>query len=138
MKRSRITRHTHIKQSNPARKKATFARAYGSAERCVFVKSLPCCVAGDLCAGETTNAHVRGDGASRKADADQIAPLCSYHHAELHAIGIATFTMRYAVDLDAEARRTEELWLSQNRQSELTPIGDVVSSVWPASDAGAA
>jgi hypothetical protein len=103
------------------------------------VKSLPCCVAGDLCAGETTNAHVRGDGASRKADANQIAPLCSYHHAELHAIGIATFTMRYAVDLDAEARRTEELWRgSQRASSDLTHISSILPSLVGRDDQGAA
>jgi hypothetical protein len=115
-----------VKPRNPKRRAKEFARAYGLSERVEFVKSLPCCVANSECAGVIENMHVRGGGAGRKANAESVAPGCSFHHAELHAIGVASFTMKYAVDLDHEARRTAELWEGRGRRSEMTPLSAIV------------
>jgi hypothetical protein len=73
LKRSRIRRQ------NAARKAASFARAYGSAERVEWVKAQPSVWDG---AGPCVNAHVGkvGKGASRKANADQIVPLTDAQH----------------------------------------------------------
>lgn len=82
LRRSRMApRKTRVKRVNAKRKAANFARAYGSAERVAFVRSLPCAACGLV--GYSENAHVggAGKGAGRKSDADQIAPLCGPHRS---------------------------------------------------------
>lgn len=71
-----MIRHARPKRVNAARRKREFARAYGSEARVAFVRSLMC--VGCLAVGRSENAHVgrKGAGAGRKADYDQIAPLC--------------------------------------------------------------
>lgn len=76
-----LTRSTSIdrsqpRPSNPRRKVREFARAYESVERVQWTKAQPCSACRVL--GYSENAHVgtEGRGASRKADADQIASLC--------------------------------------------------------------
>lgn len=61
------------------RKAKSFVRAYESEERVEFIKSLPCTGCGVT--GYSENAHVgrEGKGAGRKANADQITPLCGPH-----------------------------------------------------------
>ena len=63
-------------------------------------------------ASPSDNAHVghEGAGAGRKANADQIAPLCRMHHRELHDNGPASFAFAHMIDLDACARRTDDAW----------------------------
>lgn len=104
------------KPTNPARRKKAFARAYGSKERVEFVKSLPCLVCG---CSPSENAHVgkEGAGAGRKANADQIAALCSRCHAELHRMGAESFERQYKTHLETLMRFTEFRWLA-SREGE--------------------
>lgn len=75
-RRSSLPRSRQPIGRNPARKRREFVRTYGSEERTIFVKTLPCAACGVL--GFSVNAHVgtEGKGAGRKANADQVAPLC--------------------------------------------------------------
>lgn len=95
---------------NDARREKEFARAYGSAARVLFVAELPCVVCGKR---PSQNAHTRTGGAGRKADAHTIIPLCKPDHAELHQYGVRTFELRYLVDLDEAAQRTEAAWTAR-------------------------
>lgn len=122
MKRSAPPRRkTAVKKSNPARKRREFARAYGSKERVAFVKSLPCVVYAlySPCAGEIHNHHITTGGRGRKADADQIVPLCTKHHAELHADGASEFQANYAVNFEAAAASTELRWQIASKPTPL-------------------
>lgn len=105
---------TRVKPVNRKRRGKEWLRAYGSPERVAFVKSLPCIASPYVCAGVIQNAHVRGGGASRKADADQIVPACELHHKQMHTLGIRTFASVYRLDLAAEAARVEQLWNTLN------------------------
>lgn len=127
MKRSALSsRSAPPKARNPKRKAREFERCYGSTARVAFVKSLPCIVCGR---GPCDNAHIRGDGAGRKADYTAIVPLCCMpmddpwnpgyhrgHHGLFHKIGVESFvalyqTRRRGLDLEAEAAKTEAAWL---------------------------
>ena len=90
-------------------------RAYGSPERVTWVKSLPCVVAGCRSFGLCENAHVRGGGMSRKADARWIVPACRDHHAEMHR-GQKTFAEKYGLDLEAIAGEIDERWNGSESQ----------------------
>jgi hypothetical protein len=86
-----------------------WARAYGSRERVLFVKTLPCRVR--VCRERPSeNAHSKTGGTGRKADADTILPLCRAHHRELHRCGVKTFSERHLLDLAACAEWTEDAW----------------------------
>jgi hypothetical protein len=97
---------------NRARKASEFVRAYGSRKRVAWVKRRPCIVAVGVCAGPIENAHVvKGDGgASYKASAEFIAPMCHRHHRRLHSLGPMTFQSVFKVDLTAEADACERAW----------------------------
>jgi hypothetical protein len=104
-------RRTSVRKVNPKRRKSEFARAYHSKARVEFVKSLPCVVPWPHFGSE--NAHVgnKGKGTGRKADYDQIVPMCAFHHRDvLHRIGKEAFTRGYDVNLDQAAAETERLW----------------------------
>lgn len=111
-RRTPLKSKTRVKPVNAKRKKANWARAYGSDERVEFVASLPCVVQrpSSPCAGTIENAHVANGGRGRKADADRVAPICTAHHQELHQIGQQSFEARYGVDLKVAARITEMRW----------------------------
>ena len=101
-----------VKRKNVKRAKETFERCYGSAERAAFVQRLPSVVSGT---GPCENVHVRGGGASYKADAKWIVPMTKAEHAELHQIGKRTFEQKYALHLDELAEETDAAyhrWLS--------------------------
>lgn len=102
-----LARGGRIKPRNAKRHSANWLRAYGSAERVQWVKSLPCLVCG---ATPSENAHVYTGGMGRKADAAKIVPLCLIHHAEQHAYGNRTIEDDYWLDLRAEAARIEAMW----------------------------
>ena len=91
MKRSASPRRTRVKRTNPKRKAAEFARCYGSKVRVAFVQSLPCAACGVV--GYSENAHVgrEGRGGSRRANADQIAPLCGRRPYNLGTAAIALY-----------------------------------------------
>ena len=128
MKRSApLRRSGRLKARNAARRKREFARCYHSAERVEFVKALPCAVC--YCT-PSENAHTTGGGASRKADYTTIAPLCAFHHAQLHRIGVDTFQIRHVIRLRNEAAHTQALW----QRHCAAPVH--ISSVIPAALAG--
>ena len=77
------------------------------------LQSLPCIVPG--CPSlHQDNAHIEGDGAGRKANADKIVPLCRGHHRtrkdSLHNLGREEFEGTFYVDLAALALDTERTW----------------------------
>lgn len=94
---------------NRARKRTEWARVYGSTERVQFIKALPCCVS-SCDRRPCENAHAKGGGMGRKADARFVLPLCTKHHRELHNIGVRTFEKRHAIDLLHCADWTEWRW----------------------------
>jgi hypothetical protein len=102
-----------IKGRNANRAADNFTRAYGSEERVEFVGQLPCIVPG--CPSlHQDNAHIEGDGGSRKAGADKVVPLCRGHHRtrkdSLHNLGREEFEGTHYVDLAALALDTERTW----------------------------
>ena len=99
-----IPRSAPPRRRNPARRNREWTRAYHSDERVAFVAALPCVVCGY---GPCENAHWKGGGAGRKADASAILPLCKLHHAEQHQLGVSTFGGRHGLDLAALAAETE-------------------------------
>jgi len=84
MRQRRPKSRVGIRHANPRRKAREFARCYHSHERVAFIQASPCIIPG--CGCHSINAHVgsKGAGAGRKADYDQIAPLCAVHHQALH------------------------------------------------------
>lgn len=103
-----------VKRINRKRKASEFARCYHSKERVAFVKSLPCILKPNWygCRGPSDNAHVglKGKGAGRKADYDQIAPMCRGHHHSLHGLGRDDFQDMYEISLEKAACETELAW----------------------------
>ena len=68
--------------ANRARRAATFARAYESAERVAWVQRHHC-MFGGCRRTPCDNAHIEIDGMGRKAGATLIVPLCRAHHAQI-------------------------------------------------------
>lgn len=96
-----------VKRENVARSAREFTRAFGSAERISFVSQLPSVVSG---AGPCVNAHVRGGGAGRRADARWIVPMTDGEHRMMHQMGQTTFAKLHHLDLDALAEETNRAW----------------------------
>lgn len=92
---------------NRKRKVSEFARTYGSKARVAWVRALPSVVSGK---GPCVNAHVRGDGAGRKADYCWIVPLTRDEHDGLHFVGVRAFEHGYSVDLKELAAETQRAW----------------------------
>lgn len=86
-----------------------FPRTYGSIARVQWVQRQPCIAVG-CSRAPCVNMHVEGGGAGRKADADKIAPGCHIHHHELDTQGRKSFELKYGIDLQLAAARTEEAW----------------------------
>lgn len=98
-----------LRAKNAKRAASEFARCYHSEERVEWVRSLPCVVGG--CRNDSIeNAHIEGDGTSRKAGYEKIVPLCRTHHRQLHRDGRETFEGAHLVDLAAMALDTERCW----------------------------
>lgn len=110
MKRSPLRRSKGVRKRNPARRKSELARCYGSRERVEWVKAQRCICRTTICEGPSENAHIKTGGTGRKADADQIVPLCHNHHVILHTEGVIWFQNLYSIDLDAAARATADAW----------------------------
>lgn len=100
---------TRINPTNPKRKKATFNRAYGSRERVLLLRAMPCSV--PHCErGPSDNAHTETGGLSYKAGFQTCVPLCRFHHLDgpdsYHALGSCeAFDRLHGTDLRATARR---------------------------------
>lgn len=76
------------------------------------VRRMPCLVRGHpdrpckvVRWGEYVSQCAHAPRVRSHGDENNIVPLCLYHHAEQHNIGIRSFERRYAVDLEREARR---------------------------------
>lgn len=115
MKRSPIARSApprKRKRRTAAEERAKFAREFGSQERHDWIQTLPCCACGVV--GYSENAHVgnKGAGTGRKADYDQIAPLCGPRgcHQQSHDDGQQSFEREYGIDLLACAAECERAW----------------------------
>ncbi len=102
-----VARKTPVKKRNPERRSADFIRTYGSELRCRWMQAQPSIVSGR---GPCVNAHIRGDGAGRKADAEWIVPITADEHDELHHIGAAAFEKQYGISLYLAAKHTERQW----------------------------
>lgn len=57
--------------------------------------------------------HIKTRGASGNRYHEYVAPLCRKHHNERHAMGIATFQRRYAIDL----HNVHKKWLKRYEAS---------------------
>ena len=110
-------KHTGTKA---AKERETFARVYGSAERVAWMRRQPCLVCSGL---PSENAHTRSGGTGRKGDADSIVPLCHYHHAQLHRVGVKSFQTDHAINFFVAALRVDaryeafETWCADNPES---------------------
>ena len=51
-------------------------------------------------------AHTEHAGMGIRGSDLSCIPLCSYHHAKQHHLGVKTFEEKYAVDLEREATKT--------------------------------
>ncbi len=85
--RKQPKRGARIAARNPKRHKTNWARAYHSAARVAFVKSLPCVACGHEPPARCVNAHTYSGGMGRKADYLTIVPLCAPCHVRQHAQG---------------------------------------------------
>jgi hypothetical protein len=112
LRRSPMTRKSAVRIKPKKRKPSEFARIYGSKERVLFVKALPCLVSNLACRGDVDNHHVENGGLSRKGDYQTIVPLCDVHHDVLHRLGAVSFAGQYGIDLKAAAAETEAKWLA--------------------------
>jgi hypothetical protein len=108
-------RRKKIKATNPARRAKSFARTYGSKERCDWISSLPCawCVLRGLVriSRPSDNAHSEGGGGmGMKAGYATIVPLCRRHHEQYdqHRAPFDTLSARACVRFLAE--HTEAAW----------------------------
>lgn len=110
------SRRSPVKRRNPKRKASEFTRAYGSETRVEWIKRQRCVITG-LHSSAVENVHVRGGGASRKADACWIVPMISELHKELHRVGKQSFEAKYEIDLDAAAAWTESRWRRHQERS---------------------
>ena len=108
-----------VKAHNAEREAAEFARCFGSEERVKWFQRMGCCICG---ATPSDNAHTRGDGGSRRADACWIVPLCRRHHTtgvdSIHNIGRESFEAAFSIDLDATAAEFHARWLASSPQPE--------------------
>jgi hypothetical protein len=101
-----------VKRRNAKRRQTEFARCYHSKARVQWVKARACLVANAQCRQPIENAHVTDDGTKgmgRKSGFACIAPLCRFHHFELHIIG-PEFESRYGVSLAFAAAQTQLAW----------------------------
>lgn len=110
-------RRSSVKPRNAKRRASEFARCYGSKERVVFVRSLPCLACIGIAPlllftahGPSDNAHTVSGGKGRKADADTIVPLCRNHHQRYdeHRAPFDVREIREALQRDAA--KIEALW----------------------------
>lgn len=106
-----------VRPVNPERKARRFMEAYHSEAYVEFIHAQPCVVIG--CDGRDIEAsHIRSRGAGGKWD--EIVPMCAAHHAEFHAIGIRTWSSKYALALDIIARAHAAVW--RERMGDLPEI----------------
>lgn len=97
-----------VKRKNVKRSKREWERAYGSKQRVEWVKSQPCVACWKT---PCENAHIVTGGMGRKADYDQIVPLCRYHHRVLHNEGLYIASqLWHRTSLVEDAAHTAREW----------------------------
>jgi len=76
-----------------------------------WLRTFPCSVEG--CESPSECAHVKSQGAGGD-DVGACVPLCAGHHRfDLHQYGIATFQLRYGLDLAQIAAGYGEAWVQR-------------------------
>ena len=65
--------------------------------------------------------HIHFGGVGTKGSDLETVPLCWKHHMELHAKGQLTFEHKYKLDLQREAARLLEMYLSALKDGEAKP-----------------
>lgn len=104
--KSQIRRKKRIKAKRKSKRErdAYIARVYGSRERLLAIKAMPCAACGGL---PSENHHMESGGMGRKADHTTIVPLCLTHHAFYHneCGSPEAFDARFGTDLRALAAR---------------------------------
>jgi hypothetical protein len=142
MKRSSLPpRTTRLARSTApiaARKKRTAAeteakreREYGPPGYHAFLTARPCCACGVEGFSEFAHVGNEGAGTSRKADANQAAPLCGPRRIllclgprqysgchRLSHLGQQTFESDWEIDLKAEAAKVWAAWLASRDTQE--------------------
>lgn len=112
LRRSRLQRKKRIKAKRKSAKErdAYIARVYGSRERLLAIKAMPCAVPG--CTNRPCdNHHIENGGTGRKAGFDKIVPLCSAEHHDLYHNECGSpeaFDARFGTDLRALAAKLAE------------------------------
>jgi len=100
-----------IRKVNPERKAKTFIRCFHSDERVKFVQSLPCVGCGGKGTTRSLNAHIVGDGASRRSSYKKIIPLCFTCHGMQHGSGWSALPrLNSAAERKAAADSTQSAW----------------------------
>ncbi len=90
MKRSNTLRRTAIKRTRmrPGNRKSKYSRRVRDVQFMMFVKSLPCLLAGNPeagpCSGVTEADHAGLRGMGQKAPDNTCVSLCSRHHRDRH------------------------------------------------------
>ena len=109
---------TRVKPRNAKRHKREWTRAYHSDERVKFVRSLMCVACLGFGPG-IVNAHIEGDGASRKASYTKIVPMHDGCHREWHQRGDAFLEECHLSrdELVEEAAATERRWQAIQKET---------------------
>lgn len=106
-RRKPLARRKPMKKRNEARRARLFTEQFGSTAFVKWVRMQSCVVPG-CGAWPAEAAHVTSRGAG--GTAEDIVPLCSWHHNEQHRSGIDTFQAKHKVDLKALAEWTQTRW----------------------------
>ena len=111
-RRSAGMKRRSVRQRNPDRRAAAYARNFG--DRAGAVRAMPCLcdrprvrLADQQCGGDITASHARARGMGGcKGDRRQLVPLCYRHSVEAGEHGTSqrlAFESRYCVSLDEVA-----------------------------------
>lgn len=105
-------KRTAVRRVNRGRKEKRWAEAFNCPEYVEWLTSWPCVVP-HCCRFDIECAHVtsRAAGGTWR----DTVPLCSHHHAEQHAKGIATFQKEHGIDLTREAALMQKYWENDPR-----------------------
>lgn len=76
-----------------------------------FVRGHTCAAWSTDCQGITEAAHLEVFGKGKKASDFFTAPLCSFHHALSHGVGIHTFQVNEGVNLWESAAKMLAAWI---------------------------
>ena len=110
-KRPRARNPLKAKTGKPKRFAARRNEAY-----CAWIRAMRCTVRNSLralcCEGEIQVCHVKTRG-SGGDDEGNVIPMCAWHHARQHSLGIRSFESQYGVNLKGIAT---ELFVTYERE----------------------